>query len=95
MAILRSGRADIISMTGTKTCTVCTHISAEVCIFGISPVATGLVSLIRALVDSVHSAKRIDVFLGIGKGPVREWLERHRVAAGSRVRGVDRGRHRV
>jgi hypothetical protein len=100
MAILRSGRGgDAISIrikSGTTTGTACTHISAEVCIFGISPSCDRIGRSRRcALDDGEYSAKRIDVILEIGKGPVGAWLERQRVAAGSRVEGVDRGKHRV
>ena len=82
--------------SGIATGTGCTHISAGVYIFEISH-SCGRIgrSPMHALVEGIHSAKRINVFLEIGKGPAGAWLGRHRVAPGRRVESVDRGKRRV
>src|SRR5216684_1807629 len=48
-----------------------------------------------ALVQGVDTTNRIDVFLEIGEPTIGAWLERHRVTACSRVKGVDRSEVRV
>jgi hypothetical protein len=59
---------------------LCTYISAKVYILRISS-SCDRIGRMRAFVEGVDTAKRINVFLEIGKGKVGTWLERRRVAA--------------
>ena len=70
------------------------YISAKVDVLRISSCRNG-VALLRRLVDAIDRPKRIDVFLEIGQGTIRAWLERGGIAAGGRVECVDRGEDRI